>query len=289
MKGFFRSRSFKVLTAAAVVMCAAIIYTSVLSGGGLSSGTSSLVGLFTTPMQWLVSLGGESLGSLTANAKEVKELQKELDELQKELDKKNQELSDYYTVKKQNDELKEYLGLREQHTDWEFVDATVVARDTNELFYGLTINKGSLAGIQPGDPVITSSGLVGRVSKVSTTYAKVETLYHPEVSVSVLDVRTEEIGILTGDKKYADRGLIQMKYLDTKTAVAADDLIVTTGMGGVYPADLVIGTVKEVITSDIDISKIAVIRPAAAIKNTTSVMVITSFTGQGETMEDVSK
>ena len=288
MRGFFRSRSFKALVAAVVVLCAVIVYSLALNSNGFSAGTSSMVGLFTTPMQWLVSLGGESLESLTANAREVEALQDQLAEMQKELDRKNQELSDYYTIKKENDDLKNYLGLKEQNTDWEFVNATVVARDTSDLFYGMTINKGSLAGVQPGDPVITSSGLVGRVTKVSTTYAKVESIYHPEVSVSVLDVRTEEIGVLTGDKQYADRGLMQMKYLDTKTLVAEGDLVVTTGMGGVFPANVVIGSVKELTTSDIDISRIAVIRPAADIMETTSVMVITSFTGQGETMDQVT-
>lgn len=289
MKEFFRSRGFKLLATASIVLCAAMIYTAALGSGGMSSVTSSLVGLITTPMQWLSTVGSQSLNDLTANAKEVQAMQEKLNALQNELDEKNEQLSDYYELQRQNEELRKYLDLRDEHSDWTFVDAAVVGRDTNELFYGFTINKGSLAGIHAGDPVITASGLVGRVEKVSTTYAKVTTIFHPEVSVSVLEPRTGEIGVLSGDKLYADSGLVQMKFLDAKTELRAGDLIIASGMGGVYPQKLIIGTVQEVVGSRIDVSKTAIVRPAADIQNTTAVMVITSFTGKGETMDNLNE
>lgn len=289
MKGFFQSRGFKLLATASVILCAAMIYTAAIGSGGMSSVTSSLVGLFTTPMQWLSSLGGETLDELTANAQEVQKLQEKLDALQQELDEKNKQLADYHDIQKENDELKEYLELKDAHDDWSMEHATVVGRDTNDLFYGFTINKGSLSGIHAGDPVITDSGLVGRVSKVGTTYAKVETIFHPDVGVSVIGSRTKEIGVLTGDKKYADQGLVQMMFLDTKTEIKPGDMIVTSGMGGVYPQKMIVGTVVEVISNSIDVSKTAIVRPASPIEKIKSVMVITSFTGKGETMDSLNK
>ncbi len=285
MKSFFRSRGFRLLAAAAALLCAAMIYTAALGKGGLASATSSFVGLFTTPMQWLASIGGERLDSLTADARKVREMQEQLDELRQQLDQRNQQLADYYNIKKENDDLKSYLDIKDAHADWQFQPAVIVGRDTNELFSGFTINKGAASGIHAGDPVITDSGLVGRVAKVGTTYAKVETIYHPDVQVSTISSRTEEIGVLVGDKVYADQNLVQMEYLDPKTAIAPGDLIVTSGKGGVYPQQIIIGTVQEVIQSKVDVSLTALVRPAVDLDRITSVMVITSFTGQGETMD----
>lgn len=287
MKSFFHSRGFRLLAAAAALLCAAMIYTAALGEGGLSSATSSVVGLFTTPMQWLASIGGERLSNLTADVRKVQEMEQEIDELRRELDERNRQLSDYYEIKKQNDDLKEYLDIKDVHQDWTFVPATIVGRDTNELFSGFTVNKGAVSGVRAGDPVITESGLVGRVSKVGTTYAKVETIYHPDVQVSVISSRTEEIGVLCGDKIYADQNLVQMQYLNPKTSVQAGDLIVTSGKGGVYPQKIIIGTVQQVIQSRTDISLTALVRPAVDLDSITSVMIITSFTGQGETMESL--
>lgn len=287
MKSFFHSRGFRLLAAAVALLCAAMIYTAALGEGGLSSATSSVVGLFTTPMQWLASIGGERLSNLTADVRKVQEMEQEIDELRRELDERNRQLSDYYEIKKQNDDLKEYLDIKDVHQDWAFVPATIVGRDTNELFSGFTVNKGAVSGVRAGDPVITESGLVGRVSKVGTTYAKVETIYHPDVQVSVISSRTEEIGVLCGDKIYADQNLVQMQYLNPKTSVQAGDLIVTSGKGGVYPQKIVIGTVQQVIQSRTDISLTALVRPAVDLDSITSVMIITSFTGQGETMESL--
>ena len=91
--------------------------------------------------------------------------------------------------------------------------------------------------------------------------------------------------MLIVDKVYADQNLVQMEYLDPKTAIAPGDLIVTSGKGGVYPQQVIIGTVQEVIQSKVDVSLTALVRPAVDLNRITSVMVITSFTGQGETMD----
>lgn len=285
MKGFFRSKGFKLLATASVILCAAMIYTAALGGGGISSATSSLVGIFTTPMQWLASLGGEKLDGLTTNTQELNALRSRLDAMQQELDEKNNQLANYNELKRQNEDLKNYIGLHDDNSDWKFVYATVVGRDANELFSGFTINRGSVAGVRAGDPVITNSGLVGRVAKVGTTYAKVETIYHPDVKVSVLSANTEEIGVLTGDKQYADQGLVQMGSLNAKTQIKAGDLIVTSGMGGVFPDKIIVGTVESIVNGTVDVSLTALVRPTVDVSSITSVMVITSFTGQGETME----
>ena len=285
MKGFFRSRGFKMLAVAVVILAAAIAYTAGI--GGFSSITSSIVGIFTTPMQGLATEGSDKLDELlnTDGEETMQSLREENEELLKELAHKNNMLVDYYEIKRENEQLRRYLDLKDQNNDWEFAPATVVGRDPNDVFYGFTINKGTLAGVQAGDPVMTENGLVGRVSKVGATYAKVITLFHPDIGVAGMSARTGDSGVVVGDKKLADEGYVAMNYLDPEATIEQGDLIVTSGMGGVFPANVVIGTVAQLRQGDRDISLTALLEPAEQIKDVKEVFVLTSFVGQGEVMD----
>lgn len=288
MKEFFHTKGFKMLVVAVVVLLGAIGYTA--SIGGFSSLTSSIVGLFSTPMQDIAGEGGDKVqDAIDRNdPRTLQELRDRIGELEKQLAEKNTQLVDYYSIKKENEQLKKYLDLKDLNPDWEFVSASVAGRDPNEEFYGFTINKGSLAGVQAGDPVITERGLVGRVTKVGATYAKVATIFNPDVQVAAISAKTGDTGILTGDKKLADQNLVQLTSLDPKAAAQKGELIVTSGMGGVFPANIVIGTVQSIGTGSLDISLTAVLQPASAIQNVKDVFVITSFLGQGETMNSLN-
>ncbi|MBQ9082858.1 MAG: rod shape-determining protein MreC [Clostridia bacterium] len=289
MRRSHRGRSIKALAAIAVMLCAAAIYTAWMGQNGHSTGLSSVVGMVTTPLQQLVTWGRERLDGLVLGPREAATLEKQVAELQQELDRKNQELADYYITKRENEMLRAYLELKQLHDDWQMVDATVVGRDSSDPFGGIILNKGTAAGVQTGDPVITDGGLVGRVVRVSAAYAKVALLTHPEVGVSVQAPRTGETGILTGDKRLGDQKLVQMKHLDTRTHVSEGDLVVTTGLGGVFPAGVVVGTVERLTDSDVDVSKVALVRPAVDPDAVFSVMILTDFMGQGETMDGVTE
>lgn len=289
MKDFFHTKGFKMLVVSVVVLLGAVGYTA--SIGGFSSLTSSIIGLFSTPMQEIAGDGGDRLQEAIdeKDPRTLQQLRDEIAALERQLAEKNTQLVDYYSVKKENEQLKKYLDIKDLNPDWEFVSASVAGRDPNEEFYGFTINKGSLAGVQAGDPVITESGLVGRVTKVGATYAKVATLFSPDVRVSAISAQTGDTGILTGDKKMADRNLVQLTSLDPKAKLQQGELIVTSGMGGVFPPNVVIGTVQTVGTGALDISLTAVLQPASQIKNVKDVFVITSFLGQGETMDSLNE
>lgn len=283
MRDFFRTRGFKMLVVAVVVLLCAVGYTASL--GGLSSLTSSIVGLFTTPMQQLAGEGADAINP--DDGETMQSLREKNEQLMKELAEKNTQLVDYYTVKKENEQLKKYLDLKDQNPDWQFVSATVVGHDPNEQFYGFTINKGSIAGVKAGDPVITENGLVGKVVRVGATYAKVATIFSPQVNAAAIGAESGDSGILTGDKELADQNLVQMTSIDPKAALQTGELVVTSGMGGIFPANIVIGTVERIGTGAQDISLTAVLRPASEIQSVKNVFVITSFLGQGETMDSL--
>ncbi len=287
MKEFFRSRGFKMLLAAVILLSGVVLYTA--SIGGFSSLTGSIVGGVMTPLQDLTANGSGAAGDLLDNlTDDPAQLRQVIAQLQNKLDEKNSQLVDYYELKRQNEQYKQYLDIKDQQQDFEFVSATVIGRDPNELFAGFTINKGSLSGISLNDPVITSSGLVGKVTALGATYAKVTTILSPSLNVGALCRRTSESGVVSGSLRLSDQGATSMNFLDPAVTLQPGDLIVTSGLGSVFPAGLLLGEVKEIIPGERDISMTAVIDTAVDIPKVTDVFVISSFSGQGDVIEGIT-
>lgn len=157
----------------------------------------------------------------------------------------------------------------------------MISSSSLDLFYGFTLDVGSLAGISKDDPVITDSGLVGWVSEVYPTYCKVTTIFSPDTNVGVLCQRSEDTGVVTGDLKLADQGLVKWKFITAQNKLEAGDIVITTGISGMYPRGIPVGKVKELKNDETDASLYALVEPYVDIKNVRDVFVITEFQGQG--------
>ena len=185
------------------------------------------------------------------------------------------------TYKKENEFYAGFLELKEDHPDFKFQPATVIARDPTDVFASFTIDQGTLNGVAPNDPVITADGLVGYISEAGSTFSTVITLYDPSLRVGAMDSRTRDAGIVSGGLSLAEEGYCRMSYLSRSSAITLGDLVITSGAGGVFPQGLLIGSVSEIKQESDDISMYAVIKPAVNLDELRDVMVITSFTGQG--------
>ena len=170
--------------------------------------------------------------------------------------------------------------LEETNPDYDFEPATVIGRDSTNRFYSFTIDKGSIHGVEPADPVITADGLVGIVWEVGLTYSHVSTILDISVEVGVYDISTRDSGIVTGDISLSASELCKLKFLPKESGIASGNLIVTSGIGGVFPKDLPVGNVKSIEVDSSGLSLTAVISPSADIENVTDVLVIKSFNGQ---------
>lgn len=108
----------------------------------------------------------------------------------------------------------------------------MVARDPDDRFYSFTIDRGSLSGIEPLDPVVTADGLVGVVREVGVNYSKVVTILDVWIDVGARDVRTRDIGIVTGSVDLAADGKCRLNYLPRESGAAPGDIVVTSGHRG---------------------------------------------------------
>ena len=279
MKDFFHTRSFKVLVASVFVLLGLLLYTNSVG----SSITANLLGFLSSPMQKIstgITTNAAVLADqLTLNADE---LQAENNALKEEITKLREQLVDYYQIKQENEQFRTVLELKEENRDYQMLPATVIGRDPNDVFYGFSIDQGSLNGVSKNDPVITGDGVVGWVSEVYATSSQVTTLFSPNTKIGAIAKKSRDTGVTGCDITLADEGLIKLAYLTSENKVEAGDIITTTGLSGMYPKDLLIGTVKEVLYEDSGVSQYALVEPFVDIKNVRDVFVLTDFEGKGE-------
>ncbi len=279
VRDFLRSSSFKVLLITVVVLLGLILYT--LSAGG--SFLASLLGFASSPMQSVTATVTEDVTEfLDLDGLSRDELKQLVDSLLDSNAQLHQQLVDYENIRQENAQLKEQLNITEQRSENQLVAASVIGRDPNDVFYGFSIDKGTLNGVSTGDPVITSRGLVGVVSHAYATTSLVSCLLSEDVSVAAVCVERQESGAVTGSVTLSATGMIRMLYLSGDTQVQPGDVVVTSGAGAAYPKDILIGEVERVEKSENDISHYAVIRPSEDLTDIRDVFVIVDFPGKGE-------
>ena len=273
MKEIFKTKSFKTLIITLIILIMLSGFSAVFDTNIISSS----VGFLTVGMQRVSA-------AVTGNntEKSYDELLYENQQLKKELSNLRTQLSDYMDVKEENARLWKYYDLKKKNDKYNFVPVSVIRRDASADFYSFTVDRGSNENISVNDPVVSENGLVGYVKEVSVTYCIVTTILSPDLSAGAKDVISKDTGIITGDAEYSDKNLVTMKKLAENNKIKVGDQISTTGIGGMFPENVSVGTVKELKYDDFDTSLYAVIEPYEDIQNVTDVVIVTSFEGQGE-------
>jgi len=278
MGDFFKSTRFKIL-ALLLALVFAFALRSAQTGTAIPM-ISQITGAVLTPIQ-------KGAAGITYSAKEVfdnffsgSELAAQNDELRKENAALRSRLVEYERIKNENEQLKNYLEIKEKNPDFGFEPAMVIGRDAADRFYSFTIDKGKSDGVAVDDPVITEAGLVGIVSEVGISHSKVLTVLDATVSIGVIDAQSREIGASEGTLALAEQGDFRVSYLPRESKAQPGDIISTTGIGGLFPRDIVVGIVKEVLPDSNGLSLYAVTQPSVDIRTVEEVLVITSFAGQ---------
>ncbi len=279
MRDFFSSTRFKVL------LCIVLLLFGIMLRAATSSGfateTSSLLGAVVSPLQKLSSVISSGTRELLSVLLDSAATRRENEKLKEEVSELRKKIVDYNNLKNENNLYKNYLGIKGNNPDFDLEPAIVIGRDPTQPNFSFTIDKGSLNGVKPKDTVISKDGLVGIVAEVGLTYSKVSTILDPAVNVGALNSRTREDGVVVGSVELSVKGQCKMSYLARDSQTEPGDIISTSGIGGIYPKDVVIGIVKEVNFDSQGLSRYAVIETAADCRSVKDVIVIKSFFGQG--------
>ena len=279
MRSFFKSTRFKgFLGIFAILLLGIIVATAVESG---ASPASTVLGTVFSPLQSVSSSISNSLEDFSVYFRSSAQYQKRVKELEEQLANAQNDLVGYEQAKQQLSLYEEFLELKEENEDFKFASASIIGSDSSDAFGSFTLNKGELDGVKVNNPVIYGKYLVGVVVKTAPTYCVVNTVLNPEVNVSAYEVRTRESGYSTTTVELAANGQCCLSGLVRSTAIAPGGIVCTSGVGGVYPADLIIGTVSEIKDDTTNISSYAVIDTQVDFSQLRDVFVITYFKGMG--------
>jgi len=154
-----------------------------------------------------------------------------------------------------------------------YLAAAVIGRDPSPFLHYVIINRGSNQGILRGMPVVTNQGLIGRVDAVIADAARIQLITDPASSVNVRLQNAETEASLVGSVN----GDVTLQLIPQDIDVQTGDLVLTSGLGGGYPPDLIIGQVGSVRSRDFDLFKQATVQPVVDFNRLEIVLVIVNF------------
>jgi rod shape-determining protein MreC len=212
------------------------------------------------PIQFGVSGTFGELASVIDTLQRVRTLAAENRDLRDRNDELESDVVRLHELEVENRELRNLLSLRDQAGPGGFIPTTVIARDDTPYVQAITIDRGANDGVKEDAVVITHKGLVGRVERVNPTSAKVRLINDLNSSVGVrLQTESRTTGVLRGQSQ---GNLMVIAYIPQTDEVEAGDVVITSGLGEVFPEGLVVGKVARVERKDADPFQAAVVEPA---------------------------
>ncbi len=274
MRRFFKNRC--VLGFVIIVIIFSVIVGVVNAKHPENGLGENIVNVFVTPVQKFFTWIGNGVSDFFGNFSDKDDLKKEIAQLKKENADLKNELSKYEISAVENEEFRELMELKEAYPELELSYAEIIAREPSNWHNTFTIDKGSADGLIINQIVISAEKhLVGRICEVGTTWAKVVTVNDPEHAVGAVVSRSGEYGVVEGDSTGTIDGSCKLSYISKNSDIVVGDMVLTSGLGGIYPEGITIGTVKEVRPDTQGTSQYAIISPAANIDKIRSVCIIT--------------
>lgn len=280
MKHLFKSTGFKITVSVIALLLVGMLLSAFT--GHSETAQSTVIGTIFTPAHWVAGKLSDGIDAITDSAKGDAEYEEKIDELQGEIGELQSKLADYENLKNQNEIYKEALELKEDNSDFEYTEASVIGRDSADPYCTFTISKGTLSGVEDGYAVLYGKYLVGVIKKAYPTYSVVTTIINPDFSASAYDINTKELSYITGDASLAKKGMCKFENLDSATKLSYGSIIATAGISSTMPKGIIIGTVKEISDEETNISTYAAIEPGTDIEKLDKCLVLTSYSPESE-------
>jgi len=217
-------------------------------------------------VNWIADFG-ENYDTLTGFRSENERLRRRIQNLEVERQK-------LLEAEATNRQLKQLLDLR-SHLPTGAITATIIANSAASWFQSCQIDKGSADGVRKGMAVVTPLGVVGQVVAVTPRAAKVLLLTDPNSGIDVLVQRTRSRGIVSGS---LESGTV-LKYMKRSEDVQEGDRLITSGMDGVFPKGLMVGTVIKVRKQHLGLFQFVEVLPAVQTARTENVLVVAADSG----------
>ena len=173
------------------------------------------------------------------------------------------------SLEKEIEELKQTLELNKTLTEYDIENATILSRNKSYWFNTMIIDKGKKDGIKKDMAVITSAGLIGKISKVYTSSSEIKLITSDDVnykiSVSIKINGIDNYAVLNGYNQ--EKNLLKVTGVSKTTNAKKGDIVTTSGLGELFPAGIYVGTVEEVKNDKYDLSKTVYIKTTQDFNN----------------------
>ena len=266
---FSRRGDWTVLVAA----CSISITLMLLEGHAQARVAWFLQHTLLAPFESTVGWVDHSVGIYWENQK----LRRRLAELQIEAD-------DMRSERRENTRLRKLLEL-EARRPYDLIPAFVVGRSLDRLGGSLAIDRGHADGVEPGHAILTPDGLVGRVDQTTAHSARVLTLLNRDCAVAARVERSRVDGVL--EWSFGSTPVLNLRYVSSQMDVQVGDLIVTSGLGGIFPQGIRIGRVSRVAIDSNGLMKEISVRPAVDFRAVEEVLAYAPSSSRGSTPADL--
>jgi rod shape-determining protein MreC len=210
--------------------------------------------------------------TLTA-PRDVASLQAEVSRLQSEVARLEQEIISLREQAAEAEILASLLNYARSQPESRSIAANVIGRDPSPFIRSVWIDRGSDSNLSQGMPVVTERGLVGRIAEVFPTASRVQLITDPEAAVNVTLQLARTDGVLVAEFN----GELSVDLIDQNAEVTVGELVLTSGLGNNYPADIPVGQVINVRRRDYELFQQAGVQPSVDFDSLHIVLVITNF------------
>ena len=240
------------------------------------------------PLQQGMNQIGGWMGDMKDNFSTMKQLKSENKKLREQVDALTTENNYLQEERYEFERLQELYKLDQNYAEYEKTADHVIGKDAGNWFGTFTIDKGSKDGIEVNMNVLAGSGLVGIVTDVGPTWAKVRSIIDDSSNISAMAISTSDTCIVSGDMALMGTGQIAFSQMENNdNVVAVGDQIVTSYISDKYLQGILIGSVSEVNVDSNNLTRSGYITPAVDFKNIQEVLVITTtkaeLTGENKT------
>ena len=276
MKDFFRQNGILLLVIA--FLLSVLIGVLSFAMGGQADPLANLVNTVISPVRGGVSAAADWLEGGYGYVFRYGEMEQELTDLRARVRKLEEEVRQGEEASRENEQLRELLEFQSRRRELTPEPAKVTARSTSNWSSTLTLSKGSSAGIEAGDCVITSTGvLVGVVSEAGLNWSTVSTVINTDTQMGGIVMRTYSAGVLEGDFALMNQGKLKLNYLPEEAQLVSGDEVLTSGRGEIFPSGLPVGRVEGVFSDPSGKTRYAVVEPAVKLDSLIEVFVIKDF------------
>jgi rod shape-determining protein MreC len=261
-----------------IMLFISLFACAVLIGFSASGILRPVEGVAAAPLNFLTGIFSRvslSVNNALGESSDVRALRERIYELEEQLAIMQADNIQLREIANDYDRLSELAAYTSTVQNQEFVTAEVIGLDSQSSVRSILINQGTRSGVEVGMPVITQLGMVGRIIDVSANAASVQLITDQNSAISGRLENSRAEGSVVG--RGLVNGTMEMEHIQVDTEITEGELVVTSGLGGNLPADLVIGQVTSYRDFEFELSQSAQLRSLIDFNTLEFVLVITNF------------